>query len=368
MIKFLDLQTINEPYREDFEMSLDEIMDSGWVLMGSNVSAFEKEFAKYCGAKHCIGVANGLDAITIILQGYKQLGLLKDGDEIIVPSNTYIATVLGVHHAGLSPVLVEPDEQTFNLSLERVVEALTEKTKAIFTVHLYGQLCNMEGLLALSKKHNLLLFDDVAQAHGAEMKDGRKAGTIADASAFSFYPGKNLGALGDGGAITTNSDELAAAITAFRNYGSQQKYYNIYKGVNSRLDELQAAFLRHKLRNLEADNEKRRDIAKIYLEGITNPNVKLPYYSGTADHVFHLFVVRVKKREAFIDHLAAKGIQTVIHYPVPPHKQEAFKEWSHLSFPISETIHDEVVSLPISPVMTIDDVDVVITAVNSYFV
>tara|TARA_R110000850_G_scaffold79089_2_gene170683 strand:- start:321 stop:1427 length:1107 start_codon:yes stop_codon:yes gene_type:complete len=368
MIKFLDLQAINEPYRADFKKSLDEILDSGWVLMGNNVTAFEKEFAEYCGAKHCIGVANGLDAITIILQAYKQLGKLKEGDEVIVPSNTYIATILGVHHAGMVPVMVEPDEVTFNLSAEKVAKAITQKTKAIFTVHLYGQLSNMEELLDLSKKHNLIFLDDVAQAHGAEMKDGRKAGTIADASAFSFYPGKNLGAIGDGGAITTNDDELAAAIAAYRNYGSHQKYYNIYKGVNSRLDELQAAFLRTKLKNLEADNEKRREVARLYLNGITNPLVQLPYYSGTTDHVFHLFVVRVNSREAFIEHLTANGVQTVIHYPVPPHKQEAYKEWADQSFPVSEAIHNEVVSLPISPVQSVEDTMKIIEVVNDFTV
>jgi dTDP-4-amino-4,6-dideoxygalactose transaminase len=366
MIKFLDLQGINEPYRADFKKSLDEILDSGWVLMGANVSAFEKEFAAYCGAKHCIGVANGLDAITIILQGYKQLGLLKEGDEVIVPSNTYIATILGVHHAGLVPVMVEPDEHTFNLSAQKVAKAITEKTRALFTVHLYGQLSKMDELLELSKKHNLLLLDDVAQAHGAEMKNGQKAGTIADASAFSFYPGKNLGCLGDGGAITTNNSELASVVSAYRNYGSHKKYSNLYKGVNSRLDELQAAFLRHKLRNLEEDNEKRRKVALRYLEGINNPLVQLPFYSKGRDHVFHLFVVRVKKRELFIKHMENNGIQTVIHYPIPPHKQEAFSEWNDQSFPISELIHKEIISLPISPVITDSEIKLVIETVNNY--
>ncbi len=366
MIKFLDLQAINEPYRDDFKKSLDEILDSGWVLMGNNLSAFEKEFAQYCGAKHCIGVANGLDAITVILQAYKQMGVLQDGDEVIVPSNTYIATILGVQHAGLVPVMVEPDEQTFNLSATKVAEAVTPKTKAIFTVHLYGQLSDMEGLLQVAKENNLLLLDDVAQAHGAALPDGRKAGTIAHASAFSFYPGKNLGAIGDGGAITTNDDELAAAVAAYRNYGSHKKYYNLYKGVNSRLDELQAAFLRHKLKNLDADNQKRREVAKAYFKGITNPAVQLPYYSGGDDHVFHLFVVRVKNQQKFADHLLSCGVQTVIHYPIPPHKQEAYKEWANKSFPISEAIHNEVVSLPISPVMNADEVQKVINAVNAY--
>ena len=368
MIKFLDLQAINEPYRESFHKSLDELVDSGWVLLGKNLESFEREFADYCGARHCVGVANGLDAITIILQGYKQLGKLKEGDEVLVPSNTYIATILGVYHAGLKPVLVEPDPATFNMDPSRAAEAITSKTKAIFTVHLYGQLSDMERLLKLSGEHNLLLLDDVAQAHGAHMKDGKKAGAIADASAFSFYPGKNLGCIGDGGAITTDDDELASVISAYRNYGSHKKYYNLYKGVNSRLDELQAAFLRHKLLNLDEDNAKRREIARQYLNGIKNDLVELPFYSGGEDHVFHLFVIKVKDRERFIEYMNEKGVQTLIHYPVPPHKQEAFTEMKDMSFPVSERIHREVVSLPISPVQTTQDTNYVIDVINAYTV
>ncbi len=368
MIKFLDLQAINEPYRESFHRSVDELVNSGWVLLGKNLESFEREFAEYCGAKHCVGVANGLDAITIILQAYKQLGKLKEGDEVLVPSNTYIATILGVYHAGLKPVLVEPDVETFNMSPSLAAEAITANTKAIFTVHLYGQLSDMQGLQKLAEDHGLLLFDDVAQAHGAQMDNGRKAGAIADASAFSFYPGKNLGCIGDGGAITTDDDELASAISAYRNYGSHKKYYNLYKGVNSRLDELQAAFLRHKLVNLDDDNAKRREIARQYLSGIRNEHVQLPFYSGGEDHVFHLFVVKIKDRDRFIEYMNDKGIQTLIHYPVPPHKQEAFSEMKDMSFPISERIHREVVSLPISPVQTMQDTNYIIDVINSYIV
>lgn len=366
MIKFLDLQAINEPYRVDFETKLNAVLDSGWVLLGSNLSEFEKQFASYCGAKHCVGVANGLDAITNILQGYKILGRLQDGDEVIVPSNTYIATILGIENAGLRPVLVEPSEKTFNLDPENVERAITLKTKAIFTVHLYGQLSDIIRLREIARTHNLLLLDDVAQAHGARISDKEIVGSITDASAFSFYPGKNLGALGDGGAVTTNDDDLAAAIKAYRNYGSHTKYQNMFKGVNSRLDELQAAFLLPKLINLDRDNARRRDVANMYLEGIKNPSIQLPWYSGTEDHVFHLFVVRTKKREWFQQYLQEKGVQTVIHYPIPPHKQSAFSEWNSLSYPISERIHREVLSLPISPVMTDKQVATVIRLVNNY--
>lgn len=366
MMKFLDLQAINEPYREDFKKSMDAILDSGWVLMGKNLEAFEKEYANYCGVKHCIGLANGLDAITLILKGFKELGKLKEGDEVIVPSNTYIATILGIIQAGMKPVLVEPDEKTFNLNPKNIERYITKNTKAIFTVHLYGQLSDLESLRKIADDFDLFLLDDAAQSHGARLNNGQTTGSLVDASAFSFYPGKNLGAIGDAGAATTNNPDLAEAIFALRNYGSHKKYYNVYQGVNSRLDELQAAFLRSKLKNLDQDNNKRKEIAKLYLDGISNQNIQLPYYSGGEDHVFHLFVVRVKERAQFIQHLSAHEIQTVIHYPVPPHKQEAFSDWGHLSFPISEQMHKEVVSLPISPVMPRMDVGSVIKAVNSY--
>lgn len=366
MIRFLDLQAINETYREGFKKSLDAILDSGWVLMGKNLEAFEEEYANYCNVKHCIGVANGLDAITLILNGFKELGRLKEGDEVIVPSNTYIATILGIVQAGMKPLLVEPDEKTFNLDPKNIEQRITKSTKAIFTVHLYGQLCDMKSLRRIADQYGLLLLDDAAQSHGARLNDGQIVGSLSDASAYSFYPGKNLGALGDGGAVTTSDDELASVIHAYRNYGSHKKYYNLYKGVNSRLDELQAAFLRHKLKNLDSDNEKRRIIAKHYLSEITNPKVQLPYYSGGKDHVFHLFVVRVKDRNKFIKFLDQNGIQTVTHYPIPPHKQEAFNEWNNKRFPVSEAIHKEVISLPIYQNMPIEEIEVIIKTCNTY--
>lgn len=366
MIKFLDLQKINEQYRSTFLSCLDDLLDSGWVLLGENLHAFEKEFAHYCGVKNCVGVANGLDAITIILQAYKILGELKEGDEVIVPANTYIATILGIKNAGLLPILVEPDEKTFNLNPKEVEKNITPKTKAIFTVHLYGQLSDMEKLGQIAKENNLLLLDDAAQAHGGEDPKGEKVGSLCDATAFSFYPGKNLGALGDGGAITTDNHKLASVIRAYRNYGSYKKYYNEFQGVNSRLDELQAAFLRKKLIRLENDNEQRRKIAALYSNTITNARIKLPYQSGGKDHVFHLYVIRVEKRTKFIDYLSKNGIQTVIHYPVPPHKQKALKEYSSLCLPITEQIHKEVVSIPISPAIELEDVEFIINVINAY--
>ncbi|MBK8486672.1 MAG: DegT/DnrJ/EryC1/StrS family aminotransferase [Bacteroidetes bacterium] len=365
MIKFLDLKLINENYIFDFKNVLEDVLKSGWVLMGEHLKKFEQEFAYYCGSKHCIGVANGLDAIIIILNAYKELGRLKPGDEIIVPSNTYIATILGIIHAGFTPKFIEPNILTYNLDIELIESNITDSVKAIFTVHLYGQLSDIDGLKALAKKHNLLLLDDAAQAHGA-IYNGNRVGSLTDATAFSFYPGKNLGAIGDGGAITTNDDELAMTISALRNYGSHKKYYNLYKGVNSRLDEIQAAFLSLKLKNLDRDNQNRRTVARRYINEINNPKILLPYYSGTDDHVFHLFVVRVSQRDDLIKWLESKGIQLMIHYPVPPHKQEAMLEYGKLILPISEKIHNEVVSLPISNVMLDDEVTKVIEAINSF--
>lgn len=365
-IPFLNLQKINESYRKNFQKSLDEILDSGWVLLGKNLESFEQEFAKYCGAQHCIGVANGLDAITIILEAHKILGKLTDGDEIIVPSNTYIATILGIKNAGLIPVLVEPDISTYNLSPDEVQKAITSRTKAIFSVHLYGQASDILELSKIAKQNNLLLFDDAAQAHGAKDTDGRIVGSSTNATAFSFYPGKNLGALGDGGAITTNSDDLANVIKAYRNYGSQKKYLNEYKGVNSRLDELQAAFLKYKLSNLNKDNVKRREVAKRYLNEIVNPKIILPKVKDINNHVFHLFVIRTNDREDLQKFLSINNIETVIHYPIPPHKQKALKEFVHLSLPISEKIHSEVLSIPISPVLLNNEVTKIIDILNAY--
>lgn len=367
MIKFLDLQQINKEYTETFHTQLDDLLDSGWVLMGKHLESFEANFAKYCKAKHCIGVANGLEAITIILEAYKIAGQIKEGDEVIVPSNTYIATILGVMNAGLKPVFVEPDED-FNLSVSNAKKVVTNRTKAIFTVHLYGQASNIPALTKLASENRLLLFDDAAQAHGAKDLEGQVVGGSTHATAFSFYPGKNLGALGDGGAITTNDSEMAEIIKAYRNYGSHQKYHNKYKGVNSRLDELQAAFLNEKLKNLDRDNKKRQKVAKSYLEQIDNKYVQLPTVHDIDKHAFHLFVLRIKEsqRNHFQEYLAKNNIQTVIHYPIPPHHQSALKEFKHLNLPIAEKMHKEVISIPISQVIEKNEVNTIIKTINDY--
>lgn len=339
-----------------------KVLHSGWYILGSSVKDFEKEFAGYCGTDYCVGVANGLDALELIIHGYD----IGPGDEVIVPSNTYIASILSISANGAVPVLVEPDLLTFNLDPAKIEAHITSKTKAILVVHLYGQSCDMNPILEIANRYNLKVIEDCAQAHGA-LYGNKRVGNLGDAAAFSFYPGKNLGALGDGGAITTNDEVLYNRLTALRNYGSHKKYENLYKGYNSRLDELQAPILSEKLKWLEQDNDKRRDIAAYYSDHIVNPEVILPtvQYSSKS-HVWHLFVVRVKERNHFMEYMTEHGIQTMIHYPIPPHKQEAYKEWGDLEFPISEQIHAEVVSLPISPVMEMEEVLRVVEVINEY--
>jgi len=361
MVTFLDLQKINERCRKELDQVISQVLDSGWYLQGQENEKFCKAFAEFCGAKYCLGVANGLDALKLIIEGYG----FGEGDEIIVPSNTFIASMLAVSQCGCTPVLVEPDIQTYNIDSELVEEKITEKTKAIMVVHLYGQTVNMEKIWALAKKYNLKVIEDSAQSHGA-IYQGRRAGNLGDASGFSFYPGKNLGCMGDGGAITTNDEELYEKVKALANYGSNRKYNHIYKGVNSRLDEIQAAILDVRLKYLEADNQRRREIAKIYREKITNPSIVLPQTDDEDSHVWHLFVVRTKNRESLQDYLTERDIQTIIHYPTAPHKQLAYSEWGEESYPISERIHEEVLSLPISPVMTEEEVRYVVEAVNQY--
>lgn len=368
MIKFLDLKKINEPYETAFQEKLKSVLENGWYILGNEVAAFESNFANYCGTKHCIGVGNGFDALVLIFKGYIQLGKLQKGDEVIVPANTYIASILAILEADLVPVLVEPKLETYNLNPDLILEKVTSKTKAILAVHLYGQLAEMDSINKIAQQNNLIVIEDAAQAHGA-ISDFGKSGNVSNAAAFSFYPGKNLGALGDGGAVTTNDDALAKVINSLRNYGSEAKYKNEYVGVNSRLDELQAAFLNVKLHNLDVENNYRKAIAKRYLSEIKNDKIILPTVSlrGTKQsHVFHLFVIRTKNREDLQQYLLEKGIQTVIHYPVPPHKQKAFSTWNHLSFPITEKIHNEVLSLPISPVLTDDEVGFIISVLNQY--
>lgn len=379
MIKYLDIQKINANYQNQLQEKMKLVLEKGWFILGDEVKLFETNFANYCGTKHCIGVANGLDALILIFKGYIELGKLEKGDEVIVPSNTYIATVLAVLQADLIPVLVEPNIETYNINPDLIEQKITSKTKAILPVHLYGQLAAMDKIYAIAKKHNLLVIEDAAQAHGSKLEDGSwmmddgrkrseagKAGNLSDAAGFSFYPGKNLGALGDAGAITTNDDELAKVLYSLRNYGSNKKYYNEFIGINSRLDELQAAFLNVKLPFLDAENDKRRQIAKRYLSEIKNVKILLPKVNSFDSHVFHLFVIRTKNRQELQDYLLENQIETVIHYPIAPHKQNAFQKWNTLSFPISEKIHDEVLSLPISPVLTDKEVGFVIEILNRY--
>ncbi|MGF6147836.1 UDP-4-amino-4-deoxy-L-arabinose--oxoglutarate aminotransferase [Kingella potus] len=365
MIPFLDLQQINRQYAEELKAACNRVIDSGWYISGSELENFEQQFARYCGAKHAIGVANGLDALVLVLRAWQEAGRLKEGDEVIVPANTYIASVLAVTANRLVPVLVEPDAATFNLSAAAVAAAVTDKTRAVLPVHLYGQLADMAGIMPLAEKHGLLVLEDAAQAHGARLND-KKAGNWGHAAGFSFYPGKNLGALGDGGAVTTNDDGLAEIIRALRNYGSHRKYENLYSGTNSRLDEIQAAMLAVKLNHLDRENARRRRIAQRYLSEIRNPLITLPQAPVSEAHVWHLFVVRCAKRDELQEHLRQNGIQTLVHYPIPPHKQQAYRHLNHLSLPLTEELHRSVLSLPISPVMTDEEAGRVIDACNSF--
>ena len=367
MIQFLDLKKINAPYGTTFQEKLKSVLEKGWYILGNEVTTFENNFAYYCGAKQCIGVGNGFDALVLIFKAYIQLGKLQKGDEVIVPANTYIASILAILEADLVPVLVEPKLETYNLNPELILEKINSKTKAILAVHLYGQLAEMDRINEIAIQNNLIVVEDAAQAHGA-VSDFRKSGNLSNAAAFSFYPGKNLGALGDGGAVVTNDAELAKVIQSLRNYGSEAKYQNEFIGVNSRLDEIQAAFLSVKLPHLAAENTIRKAIAKRYLSEIKNDKITLPFWDLSDNHVFHLFVIRTEKRDELQQFLLENGIQTMIHYPIPPHQQKAFHhlEWNNLSFPVTEKIHNEVLSLPISPVLTMDEVDFIVSILNQY--
>ena len=377
MIKFLDLKKINERFRAEMDAAAKRVLDSGWYLLGKECEAFEREFAAHCGVSHVIGCANGLDALKLVIRA---MGI-GPGDEVIAPANTYIASLIAVSANGATPVLVEPDISTYLIDPAKIEEKVTSRTKAIMVVHLYGRACGMEKIGAIAKRHGLKVIEDCAQAHGAfgggglETGDAGRVGGLGDAAGFSFYPGKNLGCLGDGGAVTTNDDELAKKVRALRNYGSDVKYHFPYRGTNSRLDEIQAAWLRLKLPHLDADNARRAEIAARYCREIGNPAVILPVgpaprsegAAGTVlENVWHVFPVRVERREAFQAYLTEKGIQTVIHYPIPPHRQPAYVEWHDLKLPITEKIHETIISLPISPVMTDDEVSEVIGAVNAW--
>jgi dTDP-4-amino-4,6-dideoxygalactose transaminase len=366
MIPFLDLHGINAVHRQELMEAFERVLDSGWYIHGKEHESFEHEYAEYCGTDHCVGLANGLDALTLTLRSWKELGRLREGDEVLVPANTYIASILAITENRLVPLLVEPDPATYNLDPARLPAALTPRTRVVLPVHLYGQLAPMPEIMSFARAHGLLVLEDCAQAHGAAIC-GRRAGAWGDAAGHSFYPGKNLGALGDAGALTTHDPELAQTVRALRNYGSHVKYQNLYQGSNSRLDEIQAAFLRVKLPHLDTETERRREIARRYRAEIQHPRVVLPtaHYDELA-HVWHLFVVRVPDREGFMRHLQQFGVGTVIHYPIPPHQQAAYREWSSLSLPITEAIHREVVSLPMSPVHTDAQIDTVVAAVNRY--
>jgi len=408
MIKFLDLKSINDSFQPGISRAIQNVLNSGWYLYGQEVKLFEEEFGSFIGTKNCIGVANGLDALRLILRAYIEMGIMQEGDEIIVPANTYIASILAITDNNLRPVLVEPDINTYNLDISIVEQHITPRTRGIMVVHLYGQACWSTKIEELARKSNLKIIEDNAQAAGArivvsderrEMSNERKAksgerkaeislrrtGSLGDAAGHSFYPGKNLGALGDGGAVTTDDDELAGVIRALANYGSSRKYVHDYQGLNSRLDEIQAAVLRVKLPRLDADNQRRREIAQYYLENIINPDITLPQLNSSElraqssesnidlrpelcalSHVWHLFVIRHPDRDKLQKYLTEKGIQSLIHYPIPPHKQKAYKNWNQLSLPITEKIHREVLSLPISQVIPLNEVERIITLINQF--
>lgn len=365
VIKFLDLKQINERHRAELDAATARVLDSGWYLLGKECEAFEREYAAYCGVRHAIGCANGLDALKLVIRAYG----FGPGDEIIAPANTYIASLIAISANGATPVLVEPDLATYLIDPERIEEKITARTKAIMIVHLYGRAMNMTRIWELADRHGLKVIEDCAQAHGATF-GMKRVGSLGDAAGFSFYPGKNLGCLGDGGAVTTNDDELAAKVRALRNYGSDVKYHFPYRGTNSRLDEIQAAWLRVKLPHLDADNARRAEIAARYCAEITNPIVEKPRFEESSDgslpNVWHVYPVRTVRRDAFQAYLNDCGIQTVIHYPIPPHRQPAYTEWHGLSLPLTEKIHESIVSLPISQVMTDDEVSAVVAAVNAW--
>jgi dTDP-4-amino-4,6-dideoxygalactose transaminase len=364
MIKFLDIKAINDSFEPELSQAINRVLDSGWYLLGNEVKAFEQEYAKYIGTKHCIGVANGLDALRIILKAYIETGIMKEGDEIIVPANTYIATILAITDNRLKAILVEPDLTNYNIDPFKIEEKITSRTKAIMLVHLYGLNAMHPEIERLIAKYNLKLIEDNAQAAGA-FYDEKRTGSLSNASGHSFYPGKNLGCLGDGGAITTDNDELASVIRALANYGSTAKYVNKYQGLNSRLDEIQAAILRTKLPRLDYDNQRRRDVAQFYINNIKHPDVVLPGLNHISS-VWHLFVIRFANRNELQSFLTKEGIQTLIHYPIPPHQQTAYKAWNNISLPITELIHQQVLSLPIGPLITYQEVLKVVEIINNF--
>lgn len=365
MIKFLDLHKINEQYRSEINQAITTVLDSGHYILGKQVALFEENFANYCETNYAIGVGNGLDALHLIFKAYLTLGIFQKGDEIIVPANTYIASILAISNNDLTPILVEPYLDDYTINCELIEEKITSKTKGILAVHLYGKMTNMTKIQQIANKYNLKIIEDCAQAHGA-IHQKKKAGNWGNAAAFSFYPSKNLGALGDGGAITTNDKTLYNTIFALRNYGSHKKYENEFLGVNSRLDEIQAAILNVKLKDLDFANEKRNLIADFYLKNIKNQFITLPQISDFNTHVWHLFVIRSPHRKELQEFLTENGIETSIHYPIPPHQQKAYSSWNSLSFPITEKIHQEVISLPLNPILTKIEIEKIVSVLNKF--
>jgi len=365
MVEFLNLKKINNRQKNELINAVEKVIDSGWYIMGEELECFEREFSEFCQVDYTLGVANGLDALTLVLRAWKEMGKLKCGDEVIVQGNTYIASILAITENELVPVLVEPDSRTFNLNAKNIISAISDKTRVILPVHLYGQIAPMKEIMEIAREYNLLVLEDCAQAHGAQI-DGKRAGSWGDAAGFSFYPGKNLGALGDAGAITTNNPELYNVLKALRNYGSEQKYLNIYKGVNSRLDEIQAAMLRVKLKFLEDDIQTRKNIAQRYISEIKNPLLELPYIENMENHVWHLFVLKTNLRAKLQSWLEKHNIQSLIHYPIPPHKQKAYGELQELSLPLTEALHTKVLSIPLDPTMSDNDINIVIEALNGF--
>lgn len=364
-VPFLSLHDVTAMYGEEIREAARRVMDSGWYLQGEENKCFEAEYAKYIGTDYCVGVANGLDALVLILRAYMELGILHEGDEVIVPANTYIASILAITENNMVPVLVEPRFETLEIDDELIESKITERTKAIMIVHLYGRCAYTEKIGALCKKYNLKLIEDNAQAHGC-FYQGKRTGSLGDVAGHSFYPGKNLGALGDGGAVTTNDENLAECIRTLANYGSQKKYIFKYQGKNSRLDEIQAAVLRVKLKYLDEDNRLRQQVAAYYYENIQNPLIKLPTRLPNENNVYHLFPIFCERRDELQAYLAEQGIQTLIHYPIPPHKQECYMEWNTLSLPITERIAKEELSLPISPVLTNEEIEMVVEQINAF--
>lgn len=366
MIPFLSLKDVTALHGAEINEAVSRVVNGGWYLQGKENECFENNYSKFIGTQYTIGCANGLDALIWIFRAYIELGIMQLGDEVIVPANTYIATILAITENGLQPVLVEPKLNTLEIDDDKIEEAITPRTKAISIVHLYGRIAYTEKIGELCKKYNLKLIEDCAQSHGCFYSDDRMTGSIGDAAGHSFYPGKNLGALGDGGAVTTNDEELAKVIRALANYGSQKKYVFKYTGRNSRLDEIQAAVLNVKLKYLVEDNNHRKEVGRYYIEHIDNPLVKLPDTLPSMSNAFHLFPILCDERDALHDYLERNGVGTVIHYPIAPHNQECYKEWNDMSFPITEYIANHELSLPIGPVISMEDVKVVVDLLNAF--